>query len=95
MSCRVIGRTIETAILHFLEDRALTLGAIQVTGECVFTERNAPCKDLYERHGYHCTFRDERRTSWNKSFGDPLTVCPDWIKLEESNSGCLDNCKKN
>lgn len=52
MSCRVIGRTVETAMLAHLCDqaRARRLGVLR--GRIVPTAKNAPARDLFERHGF-------------------------------------------
>jgi len=51
MSCRVIGRSIETAILHHLATLARADGTKAIEGEIIATKRNGPARDLYERHG--------------------------------------------
>ena len=52
MSCRVIGRTVETAFLSFLVDRAKDWGMSAVEGEFISTVKNAPAADFYARHGF-------------------------------------------
>jgi len=81
MSCRVIGRTVETAILHFLEQRAQRRGAPTFHARYLPTGKNGPCRDFLERHGFECTFHDERETRWRKSLAT-MTACPPWITLE-------------
>ena len=86
MSCRVIGRTLETAILHFLEERARSRGSTQMWGEYLPTLRNDPCKDFYERHAYLCTEKDDHRTQWNKNLDKRLTPCPEWIEIDKEDA---------
>ncbi len=52
MSCRVIGRTIETALLSFLVDWAKDRGLGVLDGEFIPTPKNAPAADFYARHGF-------------------------------------------
>jgi FkbH-like protein len=52
LSCRTLGRTVETAMLAFLCRRAKARGAAAITGDIVPTERNTPVRDLYSRHGF-------------------------------------------
>ena len=52
LSCRVIGRTVETAILAFIVEWAMIRGSSRIEGEFVSTSKNAPAADLYERHGF-------------------------------------------
>jgi FkbH-like protein len=52
LSCRVMGRSVETAILaHVLAD-AKNAGAGLVRGAYIPTRKNPPAADLYERHGF-------------------------------------------
>jgi FkbH-like protein len=82
MSCRVIGRTLETAILHFLEECARSRGSTQTCGEFLPTPKNDPCKDFYERHAYLCTERGDHGTRWSKNLDTQLTQCPEWIEID-------------
>jgi FkbH-like protein len=52
LSCRILGRTLETAALAFACERAKALGAASLSGEIVETERNTPVRDVYARHGF-------------------------------------------
>ena len=52
MSCRVIGRTLETALLAELSRLGLERGCSRLRGVVVETERNAPGSDVFERHGF-------------------------------------------
>lgn len=51
MSCRVIGREVETAFLGALLDRLRTLGIDEVSVSYLPTERNAPARDFGDRVG--------------------------------------------
>ena len=83
MSCRVIGRTLETAILHFLEQRAGARKSVRMLGEYFPTAKNEPCRDFYERHSYVCTEKNDRGTSWSRSLESGMTANPEWIEIEE------------
>ncbi|MGE5648163.1 MAG: HAD-IIIC family phosphatase [Acidobacteriota bacterium] len=77
MSCRVIGRTIETAILHFLECRALARGASAIQGEYLPTTKNTPAAGFYGQHG----FTNGGGSLWTKDLRTARTACPEWITL--------------
>lgn len=49
LSCRVMGRGIEEAILHHLTERIQVLGLTVLGVRPVDTERNRPCRDLFAR----------------------------------------------
>jgi FkbH-like protein len=80
MSCRVIGRTLESAVLHFLEGRALARGASSMRGEYLPTAKNGPCRDFYPRHGFTVVAEDDHRTEWSKNL-ENRTECPEWITI--------------
>jgi FkbH-like protein len=52
LSCRILGRTLETAALGWACQRAQALGASVLSAEIVETERNTPVRDVYARHGF-------------------------------------------
>lgn len=52
MSCRVIGRTLESAMLAELYDRALEMGCTRLRGVYRASSRNQLVKDLYPRLGF-------------------------------------------
>src|SRR5207245_9189822 len=52
LSCRVIGRTVETAFLSVLCQQARARGAARLTGWFLPTRKNAPAADFYARHGF-------------------------------------------
>lgn len=52
LSCRVIDRGIETALLAHLAQHAARLGAKWLVGEYIPTKKNAPCADFYTAHGF-------------------------------------------
>jgi FkbH-like protein len=52
LSCRILGRTLETAALGFACQRAQKLGLATLSAEIIETERNTPVRDVYARHGF-------------------------------------------
>jgi FkbH-like protein len=52
LSCRVIGRGIETALLVHLGEYAMRSGAKTLVGEFTATKKNAPCATFYPDHGF-------------------------------------------
>jgi len=51
LSCRILGRTVETAILAHASSCAKGRG-FDLVGEIIPTERNTPVRDVYARHGF-------------------------------------------
>jgi FkbH-like protein len=81
MSCRVIGRTVETALLAKLAEDAQARGARQLQGWFLPTKKNAPAQDFYRDHG----FAESSRTSEGALFTMDLTQSvistPEWIRV--------------
>jgi FkbH-like protein len=52
MSCRLLGRGVETAALSVICERARRHGCTTLTGAIIETPRNEPCRKLYADHGF-------------------------------------------
>ena len=52
MSCRVMGRAVENAIMDDVVRRLAAMGAKRILGRYIPTAKNAPVKNLYERLGF-------------------------------------------
>ncbi len=81
LSCRVIGRTIETAILSYLSQSAKDRGATVLTGQFIPTKKNAPAKDAYSAHGFVKTEETDDSISWSLDLAEANIACPEWIVL--------------
>jgi FkbH-like protein len=66
MSCRVLGRGVEAAILAELAARAAARGCLRLEGSYIPSERNGMVADLYPRLGLAETAREpDGRTTWS------------------------------
>ncbi|MDW5267498.1 MULTISPECIES: HAD family hydrolase [Acidobacteriaceae] len=85
LSCRVIGRGIETALLAHLAEGALRTGVTKLVGEFIATKKNAPCADFYPDHGF-VRIEQDQDTSGSVFYELDLTASapasPEWITLE-------------
>lgn len=81
MSCRVIGRTLETAFLSFLVQFARSHGAQQLQGWFLPTRKNAPARNFYPSHGFATAGNDGDATLWTLDLANPSVTCPEWVKL--------------
>lgn len=82
LSCRVIGRTVETALLAHLADTAAKRHCKQLAGWFLPTKKNAPARDFYRQHGFTQKQTTDAGSLWTLDL-DSLTLrCPQWIKLE-------------
>ena len=91
LSCRVIGRTIETAFLAHVAEEARQQGSRRLRGRFLPTKKNAPCRDFYRSHGFTavCT-EPSGETLWEFDLRDGRIHCPAWVRCLVKNS-CLLN----
>jgi FkbH-like protein len=83
LSCRVIGRTVETAFLAYIVQQARARGLLFVRGECIFTKKNIPARDFYRRNGFQCLEESDGRSLWLLDLTNADVVCPEWISFKE------------
>ena len=81
LSCRVIGRTVETAFLSFLAEHARKHGARKLQGWFLPTKKNAPARDFYKAHGFVAEKQSEAGTLWSLDLTQEPLPCPEWVKL--------------
>lgn len=83
LSCRVIGRTVETALLSYLTQQARERGAHELSGWYLPTKKNAPASDFYETHGFSRIETENGKSRWLLDLTTHTIDLPDWIKLHE------------
>jgi FkbH-like protein len=93
LSCRVIGRGIETALLAYLADTAKRTGAKQLIGEFIATKKNAPCADFYLDHGFIkvASSKDAQTDSvfYQLDLTTSAPTSPKWLTMEGNESNEL------
>jgi FkbH-like protein len=86
LSCRVIGRGVETALLAYIAECALETGAKRLVGEFISTKKNAPCASFYTDHGFTEISSPEEGSSGSIFYEFDITTSvltsPKWITLE-------------
>jgi FkbH-like protein len=82
LSCRVIGRTVETALLSHLAESAAQRGRKRLVGWFLPTKKNAPARDFYLQHGFECQETNASGSLWSLDLDKFSPRCPDWIKLK-------------
>jgi FkbH-like protein len=83
LSCRVIGRTVETAMLAHLARKAKECGATTLAGEFVPTRRNVPARDTYLRHGFRCVTEIETGSRWEFDLAGGVRIeTPSWLDVK-------------
>jgi len=82
LSCRVLGRTVETAILSFIIDVVKKEGAKSIYGAYIPTKKNQPAMDFYNIHGFKFFERSGEQTQWLFDLENNNIEFPQWFKLE-------------
>lgn len=82
LSCRIIGRSVETALLSYVADRAAAEGAQRLRGSFLPTRKNAPSKDFYQKHGFTMTSHNDGQTVFEYDLRQKL-LWPEWVKLKD------------
>src|ERR1017187_3369041 len=80
MSCRVIGRTLETALLAHLAADARERGAKVLQERFRPTKKNAPALEFYREHGFEVAERTEEGVLWRLDLQEKEIRTPEWIK---------------
>ena len=80
MSCRVIGRTLETALLAHVSADAREQGAKVLQGWLLDTKKNAPAREFYRDHGFEVAERTEEGVLWRLDLQEKEIRTPEWIK---------------
>jgi FkbH-like protein len=79
LSCRVLGRGVETAIADWLVRQARSAGADTVEGRFTPSDRNSVAADFWSKAGFHAT---DTEGVFHLGASDEST-CPDWITVHE------------
>src|ERR1017187_560300 len=82
LSCRVIGRTVETALLAHLAESAAQRARKRLVGWFLPTRKNAPARDFYQQHGFECHETNGAGSLWALDLNSSKLRCPSWIKLK-------------
>jgi FkbH-like protein len=84
LSCRVMGRGVETALLSFIVDMARRSGVRQLRGTYLPTAKNSVVRSVYADHGF--TLIEETvdgHSSWRLDVVEQDIRVPAWMTLQE------------
>ncbi len=86
MSCRVIGRTVENAMLHELCLAAQARGCRVIRGTYIPTAKNEMVRDVFGRYGFEMIGRaeDGQTTLWEYDLARLGPVVNDYIALDNA-----------
>jgi FkbH-like protein len=79
MSCRVVGRTVESAFLSYVGAAASRKGARYLRGWYLPTKKNDLVKDFYKSHGFKLVEECEKGSLWELELGNRSIPAPEWV----------------
>lgn len=81
MSCRVIGRSVEEAIVALMAEEARARGSRALLGEFLPTKKNAPAQGVYERLGFAKTAESAAGATWQLDLSEAGPELPRWFEV--------------
>jgi FkbH-like protein len=81
MSCRVIGRTVETALLAHLAADAREQGAKLLQGWFLPTRKNAPAQEFYREHSFEEAEQTAEGVRWKFDLTRQTILPPKWVTI--------------
>ena len=82
LSCRVIGRTVETVLLATVAEQARIEGAQRLVGWFLPTKKNVPAREFYRSHGSTCILDQDGASLWEFDLTNGQIVSPPWIERQ-------------
>ena len=79
LSCRVIGRTVETGLLAHLVAASRASGARVLRGCFKPTAKNQPAAQFYAAHGFECVENHDGATLWSLELCAGRVDWPEWL----------------
>jgi FkbH-like protein len=81
LSCRVMGRMVETAMLSEIVRRANARGSRTLCGWFLPTAKNSPAAGFYEAHGFNKCKESSGDTKWELSLETARIETPSWCSM--------------
>ncbi|HPF38404.1 MAG TPA: HAD-IIIC family phosphatase [Phycisphaerae bacterium] len=82
MSCRVLGRTVESTFIRWIATRADAAGVSVLAGAFTLTQKNRPFSDFYGQCGFSPPSPDTNDSLWVLKVESADTTIPDWFDIE-------------
>ena len=80
MSCRVIGRTVENAMLATLAQEAQASGACRLQGWFLPTKKNEPAREFFPTNGFEPIREQADGVLWELDLRKTMPAMPAWIR---------------
>jgi len=82
LSCRVIGRKVETAFLARIVEDAKEQKVSKLIGEYIPTQKNTPVKNFYSSHGFKKFAQEGNLSKWRLDLTKHTVKMPDWMEVK-------------
>jgi FkbH-like protein len=79
LSCRVLGKGIETGVLFWALDEAFRRGVGELSGQVIETERNTPCREIFKAAGFK---PGPTPGEWRYSLAKHSSRIPSWLTID-------------
>jgi predicted enzyme involved in methoxymalonyl-ACP biosynthesis len=83
LSCRVLGRSIDSGMLSHALELARQAGAKRIRGRYVASAKNEMVRDLYARHGFRAAGVDGDAQVWEADLSDFDIPVPAWARVRQ------------
>jgi len=85
LSCRVIGRGVESGLLSLVANEVRARGGVRLRGWFLPTERNAPASDCYRANGFRMqTTTADGAELWELALDTNQITVPYWIEVVDA-----------
>lgn len=82
LSCRVLGRQVEHAVVAFVDQQARLLGANCLIGEYIPTPKNGQTKNLFAQFGFTLTGERQKILQWTRLLDSAPLTFPKWLDVK-------------
>ncbi len=86
LSCRVLGRSIETGVLAYTLELARAEGSQRIRGYYVPTQKNGLVSDFYRRHGLTFVGHHGPAESWEAELAEFQVTAPVWAQVSKDSN---------
>lgn len=87
LSCRILGRTVETAVVAWAAGHVAGKGATALIGQVIEAPRNTPVRDLFAKSGLQAVETDLDLGAgglWHLDLGKSLPKVPDYFEVTDT-----------
>lgn len=84
LSCRAIGRGVETALLSHIAEKAAKIHHVKkIKGKYIATEKNSQVMDFYEKNQFSIIDKSDQESHWFIDLSKNEIEAPKWIRIVE------------